>query len=214
MGFNVGFSDPKLCCGALHTHAGLTSRALDLEERVESILTGATIVVNSAGCGAHLREVFARTDDEATKVVDVMEFIDENIDRLPLHLVEPNDHPREHVIIHDACHLRNLQRTHLATHRVLGRFYDTSPIPDDGLCCGAGGAYAIEQPHLARAIVARKFTALESVVNDLTKFVSSGNPGCLGHMGDNKPESTNHIRFAHPVQLVARMIDHRKRETT
>jgi hypothetical protein len=33
-------------------------------------------------------------------------------------------------------------------------------------------------------------------------------------MGDNKPESTNHIRFAHPVQLVARMIDHRKRETT
>lgn len=212
MGYSVSFSDPEVCCGALHAHAGLNARAETLERRVKSTLAGATIVVNSAGCGAHLRGTFSDSGHEATRIVDVMEFIDENFERLQTGSIAPSDDPRERVVIHDACHLRNLQGSHLATHRVLGHFYDTIPMPDEGLCCGAGGAFAVEQPGLARMIVDRKFTALESAVDDRTKFISSGNPGCLGHMTANKPRSMDHIQVVHPVHLIARLVGERKRE--
>jgi glycolate oxidase iron-sulfur subunit len=212
MGYSVSFSAPGVCCGALHAHVGLNTRAETLERRVKSTLAGATIVVNSAGCGAHLRGTFSDSGREATRIVDVMEFIDENFERLQTGSIAPSDDPRERVVIHDACHLRNLQGSHLATHRVLGHFYDTLPMPDEGLCCGAGGAFAVEQPGLARMIVDRKFTALGSAVDDRTKFISSGNPGCLGHMTANKPRSMDHIQVVHPVHLIARLVGERKRE--
>ena len=45
------------CCGALHIHAGLTDEARRLAERVMRSMPGdAPIVVNSAGCGAALKD--------------------------------------------------------------------------------------------------------------------------------------------------------------
>lgn len=206
MGFDARFSDPSLCCGALHSHAGLSSRAGKLEERVEKELAGATVVVNSAGCGAHLLATLSRDGDRSTKVVDVMEFIDANIERL-LDLYPPLSEPlRESVVVHDACHLRNLQGAHLATHRALSHHHRPVPIPDEGLCCGAGGAYAIEHPDIARDIVNRKYSAIETVMGADTRFISSGNPGCTGHLVANRPTTLSQIAVVHPVQLVARMI--------
>lgn len=206
MGFDARFSDPSLCCGALHSHAGLSSRAGKLEERVEKELAGATVVVNSAGCGAHLLATLSGDGDRSAKVVDVMEFIDANIERL-LDLYPPLSEPlRESVVVHDACHLRNLQGAHLATHRVLSHHHRPVPIPDEGLCCGAGGAYAIEHPDIARDIVNRKYSAIETVIGADTRFISSGNPGCTGHLVANRPRALSQIAVVHPVQLVARMI--------
>ena len=206
MGFDARFSDPALCCGALHSHGGLSTRARSLESLVASALSGATVVVNSAGCGAHLRELFVDDQRQATTVVDVMEFIDSNIERL-LEVSPPvTEQLREPVVVHDACHLRNLQGSHLATHRVLALHHHVLQIPDEGLCCGAGGAFAIEQPETARRIVERKYVAIDTVINADVKFLSSGNPGCIGHLTANKPEALSRITVLHPVQLVARMI--------
>ena len=45
------------CCGALHVHAGLHSEAVALAKRVMASMPGdAAIVVNSAGCGAALKD--------------------------------------------------------------------------------------------------------------------------------------------------------------
>lgn len=206
MGYSVTFSDPALCCGALHTHAGLSAAAARFDRRVRSELSGATIVVNSAGCGAHLRDVFSVDGTAHAKVVDVMEFIDENIERLVTVCKTASGTTRERVVVHDACHLRNIQGTHLSTHRVLAHFFDPVPIPDEGLCCGAGGAFALEQPAVARGIVERKYEAVRSVVDSSARFLSSGNPGCLGHMTANKPSDLARLELVHPVQLVARML--------
>lgn len=206
MGFAPSFSDPSLCCGALHSHAGLSRRAEIFGRRVTTELSGSTLVVNSAGCGAHLRATFADKSDRSTRVVDVMEFIDAHLDRLLAVLPPLPDALRETVLVQDACHLRNLQGVHLAAHRVLAQHHRIAPIPDEGLCCGAGGAFAFEHPELAREIVERKYAAIDTAVETDVKFVSSGNPGCIGHLTANKPPSMSHIAVVHPVQLVARML--------
>lgn len=213
MGFDANFSDPALCCGALHSHAGLSARAAGLGERVMASLSGATLVVNSAGCGAHLRASFGDVAGRPTKVVDVMEFIDSNIERLSAVCPPVPEQAREPVVVHDACHLRNLQGVHLAAHRVLARYHRVIPIPDEGLCCGAGGAFAIEHPDVAREIVERKYVAVETVVDPEANYISSGNPGCIGHLAANKPQSLSRMSVVHPVQLVARMLANVRIET-
>lgn len=199
LGYNVKLSDPSLCCGALHAHAGLATRASTLTSRVDEAFPGATLVVNSAGCGAHL----ARHAENMGEVVDVMEFVSRHLDEATF---APATNAKDAVVVHDACHLRNIQGTHLAAHRVLGLFYDVRPIPDEGLCCGAGGAYAIEHPKVAELIVERKNNAIQSVIDDKVRYLASGNPGCAGHLQSHRPASWGSVEIVHPIELVARAL--------
>jgi glycolate oxidase iron-sulfur subunit len=52
-------------------------------------------------------------------------------------------------------------------------------LDDDGLCCGAGGAYAALHPELAGEIRARK---LEAIARTGAPIVVSANPGCALHL--------------------------------
>ena len=65
------------------------------------------------------------------------------------------------VIVQDPCHLRHVQKAHLPVRSVVGRFADVVELDDDGLCCGAGGAYSALQPELAGEIRERKVAAIE-----------------------------------------------------
>ncbi|MDG1265573.1 MAG: (Fe-S)-binding protein, partial [Ilumatobacter sp.] len=77
------------CCGALHVHAGLHSEAVALAKRVMASMPGdAAIVVNSAGCGAALKDYgsIVGTDDAARfseRVVDASEWLAKRVDLLP-----------------------------------------------------------------------------------------------------------------------------------
>ena len=50
------------------------------------------------------------------------------------------------VAVQDPCHLRHVQRSHQAVRTVLAPFATLVELDDEGLCCGAGGAYAAAQP--------------------------------------------------------------------
>ncbi len=52
-------------------------------------------------------------------------------------------------------------------------------LDDDGLCCGAGGAYSVMEPDLSRAIRERKTAA---VARSGASVVASANPGCSLHL--------------------------------
>ena len=77
------------CCGALHEHAGLVDEASELARRVIASMPGdAPVVVNSAGCGATMKEYgrLLGTDEAAAfaaRVVDVHEYLAARLDRLP-----------------------------------------------------------------------------------------------------------------------------------
>ncbi|MEY2582652.1 MAG: glycolate oxidase iron-sulfur subunit [Ilumatobacteraceae bacterium] len=182
------------CCGALHIHAGLTDEAKRLAERVMRSMPGdAPIVVNSAGCGAALKDYghLLGTDEAlefSARVRDASEFVAPLVDRLP---VRRRLGP---VTVQDPCHLRHVQRAHLPVRTVLAAVADVVELDDEGLCCGAGGAYSTLQPELAGEIRERKLAAIERAG---PQVVASANPGCAFHL------AAAGVNVKHPMDLVA-----------
>ena len=182
------------CCGALHTHAGLVDSARRLAQDVIGSMPGdAPIVVNSAGCGAALKEYghLLGTPEAAAfgeRVVDVHEFVAKHIDR-----VRPARHIGT-VIVQDPCHLRHVQRAQQAVRTVLDPIAELVELDDDGLCCGAGGAYSALQPELAAEIRQRKLAAIARAGGGI---VASANPGCAMHL------AAAGLTVRHPIDLLA-----------
>ena len=182
------------CCGALHTHAGLTDAARHLAANVMSSMPGdAPIVVNSAGCGAALKEYGHLLGTPAAavfgaRVLDVHEFVAQHVDRLrPTRRVGP-------VIVQDPCHLRHVQKAHMAVRTVLAPVADLVELDDDGLCCGAGGAYSVMEPALAGQIRERKLASIARAGGGL---VASANPGCAMHL------AAAGLTVRHPIDILA-----------
>jgi glycolate oxidase iron-sulfur subunit len=182
------------CCGALHIHAGLTDEAKDLAERVMRSMPGdAPVVVNSAGCGAALKDYghllgTPEAREFSARVRDASEFVAPLVDRLP---VRRRLGP---VTVQDPCHLRHVQRAHLPVRTVLAAVADVVELDDEGLCCGAGGAYSTLQPQLAGEIRERKVAAIERAG---PQVVASANPGCAFHL------AAAGVNVKHPMDLVA-----------
>jgi glycolate oxidase iron-sulfur subunit len=174
--------DAAPCCGALQEHAGLGSRAQLVAERTMRSLGGdAPVLVDAAGCGAMLKDYGRLLDtDEArrfsARVRDVHEWLAERVELLP---AAPAGAVRPRVGVQDPCHLRHVQRAHLPVRTVLGRYADVVELDDEGLCCGAGGAYSVLHPGLAGDIRARK---LASIGRAGAALVASANPGCQMHL--------------------------------
>ncbi len=184
------------CCGALHVHAGLADHARRLARRVIAAVPGeAPVVVDSAGCGAALREYGHLLGTPAAKafsarVIDVHAWLVGRASRLP----PPRRVVTEVVAVQDPCHLRHVQRAHQHVRTVLGPYVDALvELDDEGLCCGAGGAYAVLEPDLAGPIRERKLAA---IARSGAVVVASANPGCAMHL------AAAGVRVRHPVELI------------
>jgi glycolate oxidase iron-sulfur subunit len=183
------------CCGALHVHAGLRDEARRLAERTIAAMPGdAPVLVDSAGCGAALKGYgeLAGTDEAArfsARVQDVSEWLAGRLDRLP----PPRRRLPERVAVQDPCHLRHVQRAAEPVRAVLRPYADLAELDDEGLCCGAGGAYATTHPATAAAIRDRKVAA---VARSGAGVVASANPGCALHLAGAG------LTVRHPLELV------------
>ncbi len=192
------------CCGALHVHSGLTDQAQALAHQVMSACPGeAPIVVDSAGCGAALQDYGHLLGTPAAhqfskRVVDVSSWLADRIELLIQHQSTPGT--RETVVIQDPCHLRHVQRAQAPVRVLLSPFVDVIELPDDGRCCGAGGAFSVLQPELATSIRDAKLEVIRKAAPTGNTIVASGNPGCsmwLAQAG---------IHTEHPVSIVARHV--------
>ena len=153
------------CCGALHVHAGRAEQAARLARRCLAAMPGdAPIVVDSAGCGAWLQE-------HSDRVVDFAQWLAGR----PAVGLRPMGTP---VVVQDPCHLRHVQKAHGAVRTVLAPAFMLVETADEGLCCGAGGAYSLLQPELSAKILERKAAAIRAVAGG-TPIVASANPGCI-----------------------------------
>jgi glycolate oxidase iron-sulfur subunit len=184
--------DDAPCCGALHLHSGLRDDSLRLAGRVQAALDPSIpLLVNSAGCGAHLKE------HSTLEVIDVQEFLARHVDRL---LAAADRSPSAspvgyRVAVQDPCHLRHVQKVHGATRTVLAPFVrELVELDDDGMCCGAGGAYSVLQPAMAGLTRDRKLDAIGRAAPDV---VASANPGCAMHL------AAAGVATRHPMQILA-----------
>lgn len=187
------------CCGALQAHAGLagTTRGL-AESMMRSLEPERPILVDSAGCGAAMKEYghllgTAEAREFSARVFDISEFLAQHLHRLP-----PTDPLPLRVAVQDPCHLRHVQRAHGSVRTVLGPYVrELVELDDEGLCCGAGGAYSLLEPELAGLIRTRKVGAIDRAAPDV---VASANPGCALHL------TAAGVTVEHPMQLVDRAL--------
>jgi glycolate oxidase iron-sulfur subunit len=189
------------CCGALSEHAGLGTQARTMAERVMASCPGdAPILVDSAGCGAQMKEYgrllgTPEADRFTARVFDIHEWLERWVDDLPPgELTGP-------VAVQDPCHLRHAQRVHLSVRTLLSRYGEIVELDDEGLCCGAGGAFAALHPELAGPIRDRKVAA---IVRSGAAVVASANPGCTMHLATELSDRSIDVR--HPIELVAAIV--------
>jgi glycolate oxidase iron-sulfur subunit len=190
------------CCGALAIHAGHVDDARRLARDVVASMPGnAPILVDSAGCGAALKEY---GHDFAARVFDISEWL--ATQSLPS--IAPTGRT---IVVQDPCHLRHVQKSHGAVRQILAGAYELRETADDGLCCGAGGAYTAMQPELSTAILDRKTAALHAAGAGLSgrdgseTVVCSANPGCTLQL-----RAAGFI-VAHPVELLADALEATRR---
>ena len=202
-GVNVSLSGKKVgCCGALHEHSGLRSVSERIAEKVGEGRPGkGHILVNSAGCGAMMKEYgkLLKTDKAkkfSERVFDVHEWIAKN------HELPDKIEKKEHLVVQDPCHLRHAQKSHQFVREVLSPFAELIELPDEGLCCGAGGAFSVSQKQLSTEIRGLKSKALVEAMGEGEKLrVVSANPGCVTHL------QAEGFEIKHPLEVVAEYVE-------
>jgi glycolate oxidase iron-sulfur subunit len=202
-GYRVVEVPGQVCCGALHEHAGDGPAARALAVANVSALAGAAdyIVVNSAGCGALLKDYghLLGTSDASTvaaSVRDVSELLAERGPRpgAPVHVEVVYDAP---------CHLQHAQRVHEAPLALLRAIPELRLrlLPGSDQCCGSAGIYSVLRPHMARQVLDTKIAALRAT-KPAPDLIVTGNPGCIMQIGAGLRAAALPIRVAHPVELL------------
>ncbi len=176
-GYRVEAPDTQTCCGALASHSGYARDAAAMASVNVAALTGdGPIVVNVAGCGAHLKQYDRYGADGASvaaRVRDVTEIVeaaiaDGRLPRLP--------HHGERVVVQDPCHLEHAQRITREPRVVLeAAGYEVMDADPGGLCCGAAGLYQVDHPDAAATLGAAKADTVRATGVSL---VASANAGC------------------------------------
>lgn len=202
-GYRVIEINGQVCCGALHEHAGARGDAERLaRENVRAFADQADfIVINSAGCGALLKDYghllgTAAASAFGAKVKDVTELLALQGPRSGAAL------PVE--VAYDApCHLQHAQRVHEAPLAVLRAIPDLrlQLLPGSDRCCGSAGIYSMLEPEMSRSVLATKVQSFAEAAPRPT-IVATGNPGCLMQIGAGVIAEGLPIRVAHPVELL------------
>ena len=189
------------CCGALHLHAGREHEARRLARRVIASMPGdAPVVVDSAGCGAAMKDYgrllgTAEAEAFSARVRDFSEWVAE---QGPLPVARDRHDARGAGPVPPAARAARARRGAHGARPARTRCVETA---DDGLCCGAGGAYAVLQPELATAIRDRKVDALRDAGRPTEPIVVSANPGCMLHLRQAG------LDVRHPADLLAAALD-------
>lgn len=195
-GYRVEVPEAQTCCGALAAHDGHADTARRLAAQNVVAFAGADLVlVDAAGCSAHLKEYGHLTSGGAefsSRVRDVTEVVAELIADGSLPTLESNG---TRVAIQDPCHLRHAQRI-VAEPRAILRAagFDPVEIDPDGLCCGAAGIYTVLRPQASSELGRMKAAQVKAVG---VSAVASANPGCEMQL---RASLGRDVRVAHPIE--------------
>ena len=189
------------CCGALAMHYGHPDAARQMaRDRVAELAGAEVVVVNSAGCGAHMRtygELLADDPDWAEPAARVAARVRDVIE-MDLH---PEDRALGPVAVHDACHHLHAQGIAAQPRRLLAAAgARTVEIPDGARCCGAAGLYSVTQPALSAELRRQKARAIAATG---APVVAVANPGCAIQIAAGLAEIGAGVRVAHPAELLA-----------
>lgn len=211
------------CCGALHAHngdlAGARALARETIRAFENVrdLDGspAPIVVNSAGCGAHMKE-FAhllaedgpwreRAERFAARVRDFTEF---TADPARLGVLGPRlgaTREQASVTYDDPCHLCHGQGVRSEPRTLIDRIPGTArhELEESESCCGSAGIFSLLRPADSNGILEPRLDALAATG---AETLVTANPGCHLQWQTGIARRGAHTEVLHVAELLERSL--------
>jgi len=201
-GYSVRAPSSQTCCGALASHGGFETESHKMAlSNIEALSNGAAVVVNVAGCGAHLKQYGRHSSagaELASRIRDISEVVADAIDAGQLPRLASNG---VRVAIQDPCHLEHGQRIVTQPRRILeAAGYEVVEADPGGLCCGAAGLYQVDHPETSEQLGAAKADKMRATGANL---VASANAGCEMQLRRYLDDG---YEVLHPIEIYARAL--------
>lgn len=187
-GAQVQIPAGQSCCGALHAHAGDTTRANQLADTNRGAFRDrGTVLTLASGCHDSLKDALSGT----ASTVDAIVFLHARAARLHFRAC------RERIAVHIPCTQRNVVRSVSALRGLLALVPDLEVVElTAGYgCCGAAGTQMLLEP--ARATSYRQ-PLLEQFERSGATRLLSANIGCRLHLAN-----ATIAPVQHPLEFLA-----------
>jgi Fe-S oxidoreductase len=184
-GCAVSIPHGQTCCGALNLHSGETAAAkIMARQNIDAFLSSGieAVIVNSAGCGAAMKDYDHLLGDDPVYVEKAQRFVplvrDASEFLAGLGLVPPAGRVDTTVTYQDPCHLAHGQKVRAQPRALLASIQGLRLTEMDASdrCCGSAGIYNLLQPEMSQELLREK---MASVRETGVETVVAPNPGCI-----------------------------------
>lgn len=220
-GVQVGFPPGQTCCGQPAFNAGMRAQARDMAIHTIQVLEKAPgpVVIPSGSCAAMIRhgylELFRedatwlpKAQSLAARTYELTEFLVDVLGVTNLGARFPGP-----ITYHSSCHLlRELgvdrqPKALLAAVREasLSSVGDPPPLrvidlPRTEECCGFGGVFSVEHPHISAAMLERKIANIEQTGAPTVVVCDAG---CMTHINGGLHRQKRAQRVVHIAEVLA-----------
>lgn len=207
LGYQVVAPASQACCGALSSHAGDRRFAREVARRnVDAFLDAGVeaVIVNSAGCGAAMKEYGELlADDEryrdragelAAMTRDVLEFV-------AGHDLGTLGEVCCAATYQDSCHLAHAQRITAAPRQLLRAIpgLELREMAAADRCCGSAGIYSFVQHEMSSRVLDAKMDDIERTG---ATTIATANPGCMAQLEAGLRGRRVEGRVVHVIELI------------
>ena len=207
-GFEVFVPSEDVCCGSVHGHNGNLVMARELAKKLINIFENAKvnyIILNSAGCGAYMKEYSELLKDDpdyfekaiifSQKVKDISELLVEHGWKIPEKI------NKLRVTYHEPCHLVHTQKVSAQPREIISGIpgVEFHELPEATWCCGSAGIYNITHYEDSMTVLRKKMENIKATTAD---WVVTGNPGCMIQLLYGAKKFDVNVRVIHPVSLL------------
>jgi glycolate oxidase iron-sulfur subunit len=201
-GYEVHRPAGQTCCGALDLHSGDRQRAEQCGRQNCTAFKAdnlTAIVTVASGCGAMLQESVAGF---AGKVVDISSFLLNNQALANLRFLPLS----ARIIVHTPCSLANVMHDDSSALQLLQHLPQAEllPLPSTLKCCGSAGAYMLDHPAMAQALLEDFLMVIRRY---RPHYVATSNIGCALHLRAGLKVLKAEIEVLHPVALLNRRLN-------
>ena len=196
-GCEVWFPQGERCCGALLAHNGDLDGAARLREanmRVYASGQFDALVVDSAGCGSHLKDFYPELKG---KVKDLTEWLAE------VGLPPAEREVKVRVTYQDACHLAHAQRIRKQPRDLIRAIpgVELVEMRHPEICCGAAGLYSTLEPSMSARILREK---TDDVLGTRAETLVTANPGCQMQLSAGIRSRGSNMQVEHVAELLVK----------
>ncbi len=209
-GCEVYIPKEQVCCGSVMAHYGDVEMAKKLARKNIEVFSKYeldAIVINSAGCGAFMKEYGELFKDDADEILrekatriskitkDVNEFLCE------INFKKPEAQINLKVTYHDACHLAHTQKITSEPRTIIKSIdgVDFVEMNESTWCCGSAGIYNILRYDDSMKILDRK---IKNIISTDAQVVLTANPGCHAQIEYGLKKAGANVKVMHPISLL------------